>query len=173
MTSKTILVLLGLSFGAQAMAQRDSTFIISRNGTELPVQVKIFDNGSHMQTYRGGFPLFGFSRKQAQGIFDYLSSVIETERLQTIDIGEYKAKEILYLKKDSIHYSIDSVTLLRVENLKDACDSMVDVNKKYNDSLQELNRIATDLNKKRNTTGIWIGILGGIAAGILVGVAVK
>ena len=171
--SKILLVLLVLFFGAQAMAQRDSAFIISRNGTEFPIQVKIFDNGNHMQTYHGGFPLFSFSRKQAQNIFNYLSSVIETERLQNIDIDKYKLNEILYLKKDSIHYSIDSVTLLRVENFKDAYDSMVDVNKKYNESLQELNRIATDLNNKRNTTGIWIGLLGGIAAGILVGVAVK
>jgi hypothetical protein len=155
------------------LAQKDSSFVILRNGVAATFPFKTYSSASQMKTATGqSFPAYTFDSKQLQRINELLALFSQNET-------NYNQLRALTAKKDSIIQSKisiiqqnDSLETQRTNNYKSAFTQLSDLNKKMDADLKACEQlaIATNRNKTRNT--ILVGA-GSLAVGLLLGLVIR
>ncbi len=173
-TSKLLILIAWMTIHSISMlAQKDSSFVILRNGVAATFPFKTYSSASQMKTATGqSFPAYTFDSKQLQRINELLVLFSQNET-------NYNQLRVLTAKKDSIIQSKisiiqqnDSLETQRTKNYKSAFTQLSDLNKKMDADLKACEQlaIATNRNKTRNT--ILVGA-GSLAVGLLLGLVIR
>lgn len=155
-------------------AQSDTSLTFIRKGLTSTIPIKKFYTSDQLKnTLPANFPLYIFSEKQFTRVKSILETYIKIEADYDLLRKEFNKKDSVFAAKTKIYNELDSLNRMRTQNYEQAYHASLEINEKMNTQLKSCEALAKKEHNKSKWNTTIFGILGGLSAGLIVGVLIK
>lgn len=157
-----------LLFFAFADAQVDTSFAFSRKGIQEEFHLTKYQKASQVKK----FPIYGIDRSEVSDLQKLLTFFVASEAELKLLKENNQQMSAMYESKVAALEQNQKIQEARVQNYDSAYSEMKKINGQLNDQLKNCEELARKENK-RNKRPSLLGILGGLAVGVVVGVLIE
>jgi len=168
---KFALTLLSFACITCVFAQKDSSFIIMRNGQAGVFPFKVYQSSNQVKAQLPtSYPAYVFEPKQVKRLNELILYFVENEKDYNQQLKLYSKKDSLLLSKIDFLQKNDSLEKLKTLNYESSYNKLLELNKKYDADLIKCEKLALDTNNKKIKNTLIVGTAaacGGFLLGIL------
>ena len=155
-------------------AQADTSLTFIRKGLTSTIPVKKFYSVDQLKNVLPtNLPLYALSEKQFIRVKSILESYIKIEADYDLLRSEFNKKDSVFAAKTNIYNELDSLNRMRIQNFEQAYNASLKINEQMNIQLKNCEGLAKKEHNKSKLKAAIFGILGGLSAGLVVGVLIK
>jgi hypothetical protein len=151
-----------------SVGQVDTSFVFSRKGVTEEFQLKKYAKPSQIKRY----PVYAIEKSEV-GDLQKLITYFVTEEAELKLLKENRQQvATLYESKIAAFESSQKIQEARIQNFDSAYNEMKKINGQLNSQLKNCEELAIKEHKRKKRPSLF-GILGGLAAGVVVGVLIN
>ncbi len=176
MKNKTLSFAIFISIIVQynTFAQSDTSLTFIRKGLTTTIPIKKFYTSDQLKnSLPTNLPLYSFNEKQFTRVKSILETYIKIEVDYDLLRTEFNKKDSVFAAKTTIYNELDSLNRMRTQNYEQAYHSSLKINEQMNTQLKSCEVLAKKEYNKSKWNATIFGILGGLSAGLIVGVLIK